>query len=94
MQRESLRGNEKKFLSKRIFLYCAIQHVRTEATIDVVSNGSTDGELSKRNVNQANVMRSLSPCTCEYLSSNTKIGSRLPLQDAGIGAEDDDVRRV
>jgi hypothetical protein len=38
-------------------------------TVDVVWNGSADGELSKRNVNQANAMLSLSPCAVpvEYL---------------------------
>jgi hypothetical protein len=61
-----------------IFLYRAIQRVRTEASIDVVSNGSADGELSKRNVNQANVMRSLSPCTfvLEYQNRIARCGDR------------------
>lgn len=67
----------------------------TSALPDVVSNRNVDGELSERNVNQANAMLSLPPCTVPVdINIYTKIGSRLPLRNAGIGAESDDVRRV
>jgi hypothetical protein len=40
-------------------------------------------------------MLSLPPCTVPVdIYFYTKIGSRLPLRNAGIGAESDDVRRV